>query len=110
RPFGCAIYRQQRSRIVAARAALHGIEGRDASFSESATCRSQCAADLAARIGFVQRVQSPETLARAVHRCNDATFPWRALVKIGLSTSVIQRGKTGIAQYVLALTRSFMEY
>ena len=29
-------------------------------------------------------------------------------MKIGLTTSVVQRGKTGIAQYVLALTRAFL--
>jgi hypothetical protein len=31
-------------------------------------------------------------------------------MKIGLSTSVIQRGKTGVAQYVLALTRAFLAH
>ncbi len=31
-------------------------------------------------------------------------------MKIALSTSVIQRGKTGVAQYVLALTRALMPY
>ena len=31
-------------------------------------------------------------------------------MKIGLSVSVIQRGKTGIAQYVFALTRAFLEH
>ena len=29
-------------------------------------------------------------------------------MRIGLSTSVIQRGQTGIAQYVFALTRAFL--
>ncbi len=31
-------------------------------------------------------------------------------MKIGLSTSVIQRGKTGVAQYVFALLRAFLPY
>jgi glycosyltransferase involved in cell wall biosynthesis len=31
-------------------------------------------------------------------------------MRIGLSTSVIQRGKTGIAQYVFALLRAFLPY
>jgi glycosyltransferase involved in cell wall biosynthesis len=31
-------------------------------------------------------------------------------MKIAISTSVIQRGKTGVAQYVLALTRALMPY
>lgn len=31
-------------------------------------------------------------------------------MKIALSTSVIQRGKTGVAQYVLALTRALLPY
>ena len=31
-------------------------------------------------------------------------------MRIGLSTSVIERGKTGVAQYVFALTRSFLGY
>jgi glycosyltransferase involved in cell wall biosynthesis len=31
-------------------------------------------------------------------------------MRIGLSTSVIQRGKTGIAQYLFALTRAFLPY
>lgn len=30
-------------------------------------------------------------------------------MKVGLSTSVVQRGKTGIAQYVFALTRALLE-
>src|SRR3954468_22394196 len=30
-------------------------------------------------------------------------------MRIGLSTSVIQRGKTGVAQYVLALTKALLE-
>jgi hypothetical protein len=30
-------------------------------------------------------------------------------MKVGLSTSVIQRGKTGIAQYVFALTRALLD-
>jgi hypothetical protein len=29
-------------------------------------------------------------------------------MKIGFSTSVIQRGKTGVAQYVFALLRAFL--
>jgi len=31
-------------------------------------------------------------------------------MRIGLSTSVIQRGQTGVAQYVFALTRSLLKY
>src|SRR6185295_7699206 len=31
-------------------------------------------------------------------------------MRIGISTSVIQRGKTGVAQYVLALVRAFRPY
>ena len=31
-------------------------------------------------------------------------------MKIAISTSVIQRGKTGVAQYVLALTRALLPY
>jgi glycosyltransferase involved in cell wall biosynthesis len=31
-------------------------------------------------------------------------------VRIGISTSVIQRGKTGVAQYVFALARAFLPY
>jgi glycosyltransferase involved in cell wall biosynthesis len=31
-------------------------------------------------------------------------------MRIGISTSVIQRGQTGIGQYVLALTREFLNY
>ena len=31
-------------------------------------------------------------------------------MRIGLSTSVIERGKTGIAQYVFALTRALLEH
>ena len=31
-------------------------------------------------------------------------------MKIALSTSVIQRGKTGVAQYVLALTRALKQH
>ena len=31
-------------------------------------------------------------------------------MKIGFSTSVIQRGKTGVAQYVFALLRAFLPH
>ena len=31
-------------------------------------------------------------------------------MRIGLSTSVIQRGRTGVAQYVFALTRSLLAH
>src|SRR5690349_519085 len=31
-------------------------------------------------------------------------------MRIGISTSVIQRGKTGIAQYLFALLRAFLPY
>src|SRR4051812_8107328 len=31
-------------------------------------------------------------------------------MRIGLSTSVIQRGQTGVAQYVFALVRSFLAH
>ncbi|MFL6544336.1 MAG: glycosyltransferase, partial [Candidatus Udaeobacter sp.] len=31
-------------------------------------------------------------------------------MRIGLSTSVIQRGRTGVAQYVFALTRAFQAH
>src|SRR6185437_2752477 len=35
--------------------------------------------------------------------------PWAdAAMKIGLSTSVIQRGRSGVGQYVLALTRALL--
>jgi hypothetical protein len=31
-------------------------------------------------------------------------------MRIGISTSVIQRGKTGVAQYLFALMRAFLPY
>src|SRR3954467_5624940 len=42
--------------------------------------------------------------------CNlqPATFNGASPMRIGISTSVIQRGKTGVAQYVFALLRAFL--
>src|SRR5206468_84866 len=47
---------------------------------------------------------------RSSHRKTGKSFTRRSRMKIGISTSVIQRGKTGIAQYVFALLRALKHY
>jgi glycosyltransferase involved in cell wall biosynthesis len=52
------------------------------------------------------RVNSKNNL-RGIHKRNPHS---KTKMRIGISTSVIQRGKTGIAQYLFALLRAFLPY